>query len=93
MNIDALSEAVDDFLKKNYIQLRADFPEGTLQPRIKTNTGLGGAIEFYIMLYTLIETFRHLQQDLKETLDWEKKEQIIDGILELVKGELMKVEI
>ena len=90
MDIDEFGEIIDGFLKDNHIQMLIDIPEGTLEPEIKDNADMGGVIRFYIMLHGLKATFRNVLEEMKDMLDPEKKEDMIDGILELVKRELLE---
>ena len=77
LNIDTFGEIMDDFIEKNHIQMLIDIPEGTNEPQIKDNAQLGGVVQFYILLDKLLDHSRH--------------EDFIDGILQVVKNELMEV--
>lgn len=90
MDIDKFGEVIDGFLKDNHIQMLIDIPEGTLEPEIKDNADMGGVIRFYIMLHALKASFEYLLKDMEGMLDPEKKEDMIDGMLKMVKGELME---
>lgn len=90
LQIEKFGEIIDDFLKKNEIKMLITLPEGSIEPKIKDNTGLGCVVQFYILLNALPEVFRKVFETME--LDEHKKESLIDGILELVKDELMKIE-
>ena len=49
MDLDKFGEIIDNFLKDNNIAMWITVPEGTLDPVIKDNTGMGPVIKFYQM--------------------------------------------
>lgn len=93
LNIDTFGEIIDNFLKENPVQILITMGNGTLDPDIKDNTGLGVVGSFYILLHAIAKAMNDLldMQDKNgdTLLDPRKKEQLVDGILELVKEELM----
>ena len=89
-NIDTFGEIMDSFLKDNHIQMLIDMPEGKIKPEVKDNANMGGTVQFYIMLNALTVTMNRMFADMKGMLDPKKKEPLIDGILKIVKNELME---
>lgn len=89
MDLDKFGEIIDNFLKDNDIAMWITVPEGTLDPVIKDNTGMGPVIKFYILLIALKAIGKQLRSDMGITSQ-EKWEGAIDGILELVKNDLME---
>lgn len=89
MDLDKFGEIIDNFLKDNNIAMWITVPEGTLDPVIKDNTGLGPVIKFYILLVALKEIGKQLRSDMGIALQ-EEWEGAIDGILKLVKNDLME---
>lgn len=89
MNLDKFGEIIDNFLKDNDISMLIEVPEGTLDPVIKDNTGMGPVIKFYILLIALKAIGKQLRSDMGITLQ-EEWEGAIDGILKLVKKDLME---
>ena len=95
-DIDSFGEIIDNFLKENPVQVLITMGRGTLDPDIKDNTGLGPVGRFYILLHAITKALNDLMdmrdKDGDTLLDPRKKEQLVDGILELVKNNLMDEE-
>lgn len=89
MDLDKFGEIIDNFLKDNNISMLIEVPEGTLNPVIKDNTGMGPVIKFYILLIALKAIGKQLRSDMGITSQ-EEWEGAIDGILKLVKNDLME---
>ena len=87
LTIEEFGEIIDAFLKKNEINMLITLPEGTDKPQIRDNTGLGCTVQFYILLAAIQPVFKEMLETLEpgET----QKESLIDGMLELVKDDLM----
>ena len=89
MDLDKFGEIIDNFLKDNNISMLIEVPEGTLDPIVKDNVGMGSVIRFYILLITLESIGKQLKSDMGITSQ-EKWEGAIDAILKLVKKDLME---
>lgn len=89
MDLDKFGEIMDNFLKDNDVSMLINIPEGTLDPIVKDNTDLGSVIKFYILLVALKAIGKQLRSDMGITSQ-EKWEEAIDGILKLVKNDLME---
>lgn len=89
MDLDKFGEIIDNFLKDNDISMLINIPEGTLDPIIKDNAGMGSVIRFYILLIALKSIGKQLKSEMGITSqeEWGKA---IDGILKLVKNDLME---
>lgn len=89
--IDKFGEMIDNLLEENEVKMLITLPEGTLEPEIRsTFTEPGGpAIDFYILLLALEKVVADLTSQ-EGPLDPEKKEQMLDAILELVKKDIME---
>ena len=92
MNLDKFGEIIDNFLKENHVQMLIDMPEGTIQPVVNDNIKLGATIQFYIIINALVEVCKSMKKDIGipdgYTEDWDKT---LDGILKLVKNDLLQV--
>lgn len=88
LNIDTFSEIMDDFLRKNEINLLFTLPEGTLDACLEDNTGLGPVIRFYILLWALKSCMKELVQ--KMPIDESKVGTIYDELFTILKNELME---
>lgn len=87
-NIDTFGEIMDEFLKRAPVQMLIEMPEGTIEPEITDNVGLGGVVQFYILLRTLCPIYKEIHDTL---LDHSRHEQFIDGLLAVIKSDLMDV--
>ena len=85
--IKKFGELVDDILTKSDVGMLVRFPKGTLTPTIEDNIELGPVLQFYMLLNALEVVFRDVLEQAK--VDPEKKEALIDGLLALVKNDLM----
>ncbi len=87
LTLETFGEIMDEFLKQNHIQVLIDIPQGTDEPKIRDNTGLGVAVWFYILMAAMAKVIRELDAKI---LDHEKRESFIDSCLAMVKDELMQ---
>ena len=89
MNLDKFGEIIDNFLKDNNVSMLINVPEGTLDPIIKDNTGMGSVIKFYILLIALKSIGKQLRSDM-DIISQEEWEGAIVGILDLVRRDLVE---
>ena len=89
MDLDKFGEIIGNFLKDNDVSMLINIPDGTLDPIIKDNVGMGSVIRFYILLIALESIGKQLRSDMGIALQ-EEWERAIDGILKLVKKDLME---
>ena len=89
MDLDKFGEIIGNFLKDNDVSMLINIPDGTLDPIIKDNVGMGSVIRFYILLIALESIGKQLKSDMGITSQ-EKWEGAIDAILKLVKKDLME---
>lgn len=87
-NIDTFGEIMDEFLKRAPVQMLIEMPEGTIEPEITDNVGLGGVVQFYILLQSLCPIYKEMHDKF---LDHSRHEQFIDGLLAVIKSDLMDV--
>lgn len=90
MDIDKFGEVVDKFLKENATQIILTFPENTLEPEIISNVKMGPVIDMYLLVYGLRKTLNDLFA--MKVMDKDKKEACLDGVLELIKADILKGE-
>ena len=88
LNIETFGEIMDDFLKKNEINLLVTLPEGTLDACLEDNTGCGPVIRFYILLWALKAGMKELVQAMP--IDETKVDTIYDELFTILKNELME---
>lgn len=84
-------EMVDDILRADDVRLLIRLPEGTMEPEIQSSfkvNDLQSILEFYIMLHGLKKVMQLVMS--LDMVDPDKKELMIDGMLQMVKDELME---
>ena len=90
MNIDDFSEVIEKMLRSNEVKMIVTFPAGTMEPDLRTNLVDSPAILFYLMLHAMKKVFKALI-NLGE-VDETKKEDILDGLFEMLREEILKEE-
>lgn len=92
MDLEKFGEIMDNFLKENHVQMLIDIPEGTLEPEVKDNINLGSVTKLYLLLHAFEAIGKEMKKDMNIASDnreeWEK---VVDGILDMVKADLMEV--
>lgn len=92
MDLEKFGEIIDNFLKENHVQMLIEIPEGTLEPIVKDNIGAGAVMKFYFLLNALSAVGKEMKKDMDiPSDDRERWEQVVDGILDMVKADLMEV--
>lgn len=54
LDLDSFGEIMDKFILENEVGMSIIMPEGTIEPEIQDNTGMGPVMQFYIMLNALV---------------------------------------
>ena len=88
LDLESFGEIMDKFILENEVGMSIIMPEGTIEPEIQDNTGMGPVMQFYILLNAL-------SRIVTETMDFmgienDAREDIVDGILDLVKKDIME---
>ena len=88
LDLDSFGEIMDKFILENEVGMSIIMPEGTIEPEIQDNTGMGPVMQFYIVLNAL-------SRIVTETMDLmgiekDAREDLVDGILDLVKRDIME---
>ena len=84
--LERFGDLMDELIESNHVKLMIDSPEGTQNVTVKDNMGLGGAVQLFFLLKAMTPIYKDIYDTL---LDYEKHEDFIDGVLALVKDELM----
>ena len=90
LTIEKFGKIVDDFLNDNHIQMIIEMKEGTRKAIIKDNTGMGSVIQFYILMHGMAQCMDRMMDDME--IEKEGKPEMLDGILEILKNELLSEE-
>lgn len=88
LNMDTFGQIMDEFLTKNEIVMQITLPEGTEEATIKSNVE-AGVVELFILLKAIPAVWRKMVQGICG-LPKEGQEEFADGILELIKKEMME---
>lgn len=86
MDLDKFADAMSELITKNHIQLIIDSPEGTQKVTVKDNMHLGGVTQFFFLLKAMTPIWKDIYDVL---LDHDDNEAIIDGLLKMLKNDLM----
>ena len=92
LNLDKFGEIMDDFLKKNEIRMLVTLPEGSIDPVVEDNVGLGSTVHFYILLNSIGAVCEQMQKDMgidKASAEWVN---VVHELLKMVEGELLEVD-
>lgn len=88
LDLDSFGEIMDKFILENEVGMSIIMPEGTIEPEIQDNTGMGPVMQFYILLNALVAVVKNVT-DLMG-IEKDAREDLVDGILDLVKKDLME---
>lgn len=88
--IEDFGKKMDEFLTEANVWLKIKMPSGTQEVEIESNLGDVATVDFYILLKAMEKTMRQVLLDASVNPD--KKEAMIDGMIELVKADLMDEE-
>ena len=88
LDLDSFGEIMDKFILENEVGMSIIMPEGTIEPEIQDNTGMGPVMQFYIVLNALSRIVTETM-DLMG-IDKDAREDLVDGILDLVKRDVME---
>lgn len=87
-NIDAFTQAIDDMIKEEDIKLLIELPKGKLEAEVQSSFGIA-ALDLYIMLHGFKAVIDQFYAD-GGLMDPEKKGDFLDGIFEMIKGEILE---
>lgn len=90
MEIDEFGAKVDELLTENEIHLNITFQKGSLDPEFESNYQASPILN----LYLLIRAMKKGLEDLLEfgNVDNERKENVIDALLEMIKNDIFDDE-
>lgn len=88
LDLDSFGEIMDKFILENEVGMSIIMPEGTIEPEIQENTGMGPVMQFYILLNALVAVVKNVT-DLMG-IEKDAREDLVDGILGLVKKDIME---
>ena len=88
LDLDSFGEIMDKVILENEVGMSIIMPEGTIEPEIQDNTGMGPVMQFYILLNALVTVVKNVT-DLMG-IEKDAREDLVDGILDLVKRDIME---
>lgn len=92
LNIDKFGEIMDKFLKENPVQMVITLPEGTLEPTITDNTGLGVTVQMHILAHSVrkaVDEMWEITEGGEKLLDPDKKDSFVEATLEIIKSAIL----
>lgn len=89
IKMEEFCEIIDKAIKESDVHMHINLPKDSMEPVIQSSFGVA-TIDFYIMLHALRKVIHEIWSD--GAFDPSKKEDMIDGMLQLVKEDLMKEE-
>lgn len=90
LDMDSFGEIMDKFILENEVGMSIIMPEGTIEPEIQDNIGMGPVMQFYIVLNALVDITKNVT-DLTG-IEKDAREDMVDGILGLVKKDIMEAQ-
>ena len=81
---------MDDALEAVSVQVLIELPEGTLEARVTDNVEMGSMIQFYAILNAIKPVAQKLRSEITMQLSDAEWEKVVDGMLEMVKDEIME---
>lgn len=92
LTIEKFGTIFDKFLTDSPVAMLIEMPEGELEAKLTDNLKLGPVGQFYILLHALKAVFRELLASIHELVGTDEfdKEDFIDGLLELIKADLLQ---
>lgn len=82
MTIEQFGEIMDDFIKKNDIQMIIRMRPGTTESEIIDNVGMGSVVQLYIILNSIETVYR----DMLKQMEIEHSDGLLEGLLDLVRA-------
>ena len=89
LDLDEFGEIMDDFLKKCEIRMLITLPDGSIEPVVEDNVGLGSTVHFYILLNSIGTVCEQMQKDMgidKNSAEWENA---VHALLKMVEAEIL----
>ena len=90
LDLDKFGEIMDDFLKKNEIQMLITLPKGSIEPVVEDNVGLGSTVHFYILLNSIGTVCQQMQKDMGIDNKSEEWANVVHVLLKMVEAELLE---
>ncbi len=93
LSLETYGKIMDGALEAVSVQVLIELPEGTLEARVTDNLDMGSVVQFYAMLNAIKPVFEKLRSEVALQLCDEEWEKVIDGMLAMVKDEIMEVKV
>lgn len=90
LDLDKFGEIMDDFLKKNEIRMLITLPEGSIEPVVEDNVGLGSTVHFYILLNSIGTVCQQMQKAMDIDKKSEEWANVVHVLLKMVEAELLE---
>ena len=85
MTLDDFAGIIDKFLEENHVQMLIDSPEGTQAVTIEENIGLGGTVQYFLLLQAMTTAVRNMAEIMKNI----DAERFVDGLLRELREDMI----
>ena len=89
IKLEQFSEIIEKAIKESDVHIHINLPKDSMEPVVQSSFGVA-TIDLYILLHALRKVIHEIWSD--GAFDPSKKEDVINGILQMVKEDLMKEE-
>ena len=89
--IERWGKVINDMLELMNVQVMIEMPEGTLEAKVTDNLDMGGVVQFYVILNAIKPAYEKMRSEVTLELNDEGWEKVVDGLLTMVKKEMMEV--
>ena len=89
---DKFGGLMDAFIEEADLYMVIHFPEGSSVPEIKSSVG-SSVVDLYFLLRAFPAVWEAMENEMPLTDDPDERRELVDGILELIKGTMYNVVI
>ena len=94
LNIDTFGEIMDDLIEEGNVQMMIEMPAGTTEPTMTDNAFNVPVIQLYILINAIGPTIKRIwettDKDGTRMLRLNAMEDFVDGVLKMVKNDIME---
>lgn len=91
LSLEEYGKIMDGIMEAVSVQVLIEMPEGTLETRVTDNLEMGSVIQFYAILNAIKPVAEKIRGEITMQLSSVEWETVVDGMLKMVKDEIMEV--
>lgn len=88
LDLDKFGELMDDFIKKNEINMLITLPKNSIECKVEDNVGLGSVVHFYILLCGIGTVLEEMLCDMGIEKESAEAVQVVKKCLKLVEDSI-----